>query len=1065
MTQACHCCEGPLVLTPAATANRPGLNAIVYRVGTHATFLQTMQARLSSKGFPALQMLRTREPSDAAMAMLDAWATVADVLTFYQERIAKEGYLRTATERRSLVELARLVGYAPRPGVAASVYLAYTLDKDSAPVEIPKGALANSVPAPGEKMQGFEASEPLQARVEFNAMKPRMTRPQTFADILEIERGGLYLKGTGTKLKPNDPLIIKVNKDAQPNLVYIEAVTPDADNDRTRVMLQKLRQTQLPLGAARAVIAQFIRVEGFEVSADSAMATRVIQLLEWIGNATSSLASLSGALAPAVEQLAGEAADARDKHYTKLLPWIEQIIAELSAINEVVEAELNQNVTGRSGGSVSSSGRLAAVVEQLKTPPTIPPASARQMPRSANIALAPRANSVPQLLVALQPALSSTLFPALQNLPSASAPQLEVYALPVVAAPFGHNAPLRLIGFAGEPKLPVMAEWNVYDPLNEIREVTGEHHEPGVIFLDNEYEIPYPPPSSSRSNCFVVVDRPSAVKREADINPVAAPAPPEQDLPRRILLAELKAAPMHRSLHAYGLSGKTVRLRLPDKLIETGSLQSSDAPTGWISGPEEFFSVVRGTRVYAGSVPLELVEAPITGDIEGCEIELAELFDGLQPGRWLIVAGERTDIKSGDVTVPGIMAAELVMIERVEQRSLAADDIQRPGDKLHTFVGLATCLAYNYKRDSVIVYGNVVKATHGETRREVLGSGDASKAFQKFALKQSPLTFVSAPTVSGVASTLEVRVNDVLWHETDMLAGLGPRDRRFLSRTDDDQTTTIVFGDGVHARRLPTGVENIRATYRSGIGQSGNVKCGQISLLGTRPLGVKEVMNPIRASGGADRETRDEVRKNAPLALIALDRLVATSDYAAFSLTFAGIGKAAAFRNTDGHQQWVHVAVAGARDIPIETTSDLYRNLKQALHRFGDPYLPIEVKVRDRSALVVSANIKVDPDYQWEMLEPKIRAAMLDRFSFERMDLGQDALLSDAVRAIQTLRGVVYVDVDVFDSVSEQTLLTGFSQSTPQTLDLLARVGAAPDEIIYLAPEVPDTLILQEVKS
>jgi len=56
------------------------------------------------------------------------------VLTFYQERIANEGYLGTATERRSILELARLVGYELRPGVAASVYLAYVLDK---PIPIP----------------------------------------------------------------------------------------------------------------------------------------------------------------------------------------------------------------------------------------------------------------------------------------------------------------------------------------------------------------------------------------------------------------------------------------------------------------------------------------------------------------------------------------------------------------------------------------------------------------------------------------------------------------------------------------------------------------------------------------------------------------------------------------------------------------------------------------------------------------------------------------------------------------------------------------------------------------
>ena len=100
MSQPCGCCEGTEVLTPMTTANRPGLPAFSYRVGTHATFLVTMKARLSSALFPELADLKTRDPSDPAIALLDAWALVADVLTFYQERIANEGYLLTATERR-----------------------------------------------------------------------------------------------------------------------------------------------------------------------------------------------------------------------------------------------------------------------------------------------------------------------------------------------------------------------------------------------------------------------------------------------------------------------------------------------------------------------------------------------------------------------------------------------------------------------------------------------------------------------------------------------------------------------------------------------------------------------------------------------------------------------------------------------------------------------------------------------------------------------------------------------------------------------------------------------------
>ncbi len=192
MNETCGCCEGVQKITPVVIANRPGLNALIYRVGTHAGFFETMKARLSNFGLDIpgeggqstriypLQGLTTRASDDPSIALLDAWATVADVLTFYQERIANEGYLRTAVERRSILELARLIGYTLRPGVSASVYLAYTLDPSSSgPVEIPAGSRAQSLPGPGEMPQSFETSEKLVAQTEWNTLKPRLTRPQT----------------------------------------------------------------------------------------------------------------------------------------------------------------------------------------------------------------------------------------------------------------------------------------------------------------------------------------------------------------------------------------------------------------------------------------------------------------------------------------------------------------------------------------------------------------------------------------------------------------------------------------------------------------------------------------------------------------------------------------------------------------------------------------------------------------------------------------------------------------------------------------------------------------------
>ena len=154
------------------------------------------------------------------------------------------------------------------------------------------------------------------------------------------------------------------------------------------------------------------------------------------------------------------------------------------------------------------------------------------------------------------------------------------------------------------------------------------------------------------------------------------------------------------------------------------------------------------------------------------------------------------------------------------------------------------------------IYGNVVKATNGETRNEVLGNGDGSQTLQEFTLKQSPLTFVAASNPAGVDSTLEVYVNNVQWREKDTLAGLGPKDRSFITTTDDSDNTTVVFGNGAKGARLPTGTGNVKAVYRNGIGKPGNVDANQISLLQSKPLNVKAVINPLRASGSADRDSR-----------------------------------------------------------------------------------------------------------------------------------------------------------------------------------------------------------------
>ena len=150
-----------------------------------------------------------------------------------------------------------------------------------------------------------------------------------------------------------------------------------------------------------------------------------------------------------------------------------------------------------------------------------------------------------------------------------------------------------------------------------------------------------------------------------------------------------------------------------------------------------------------------------------------------------------------------------------------------------------------------------------------------------------------------------------------------------------------------------------------GIGKPGNVRAEQITLLATRPLGLKDVVNPLRATGGADPDSRDQARLNAPLVTRALGRLVSVEDYADFARTFAGIGKASAAALTDGRRRVVHLTVAGVDDAPLDETSELLADLRRALHDYGDPYQPFVLAVRELRALVIAARLRLDPDYLW----------------------------------------------------------------------------------------------------
>ena len=849
----CGCCEDQAQLTPLDTANRPVLPALVYRVGTHATFLETMKARLSSlyidlprdefdehgkrvvdRRYP-LSRLSTRANDDPAIALLDSWATVGAVITFYQERIANEGYLKTAIERRSVLELARLVGYALRPGVSASVFLSYTIDANNRePVIIEAGSRAQSVPDPGELPQTFETGDALEARAAWNNLKPRPTRPQTKDSITGGAR--IYLQGISTNLKPNDPLLIDFGDGKLPQPFRALFVDTDTTVNRTLVTLEDWsgKAQRADAGFKERVRELSRRLQDISTlkrsAAKTEMVARVIGHLKNLETTASSAISgteltevLRGDTLPRISQELSIAES--DIKYDQVKKWLSPLVKELSDASTAKDPSKDTTRSPGVGVQAKAIQRVDPLVDilgKLTLPPSVPPRNTYYLERKLKLAFADKADIGTQLVSTFRSDLRNSLTAALSNRPIRPANPIHVYALRVRAAAFGQAAPKKILEI--DRKSGAITEVGEWPILKIDRALEDSLEQPQVLFLDGSYD-------KIKPESWLMIEMsavPKFKQEQVQVTPIA--------YTYVITQADNVQADLSRA--AYGIAGKVTRIELTDSWLKITPLKTTPIlKSKAISSDTQLvydrdFQVLRNTAVYAQSEELPLAEEPIETDLcngAACWIELDGWYSDLKSGRWLIVSGERTDITVPDpsnpdkaLAVAGVTAGELVMLAEVIQ-DIATEDGQPfsqladqgdakllPGEKDHTFIKFEKDLSYCYRRDTVTIYGNVVKATHGETRREVLGSGDGSQTLQSFKLRQPPLTYAAAPNPTGVDSTLKVYVNDVQWHEADSLAGLGPTDRRFITRTDDAGETTLSSATVSRARGRPTGVENVK---------------------------------------------------------------------------------------------------------------------------------------------------------------------------------------------------------------------------------------------------------------
>jgi predicted phage baseplate assembly protein len=818
-----------------ALVNPPGRPALAYRVATHADVLERCLSTLLTR-LPALTVRGTDDP---AVALLDAWATVADIVTFYQERIANEGFLRTATERRSVLELARAIGYELGPGVAASAYLAFTVeDAPGAPARavVPAGTRVQSVPGQGELPQTFETSQEIVAVAGWNSVGLRLWREQRVGDGATE----LRLTGVTTGLRPGDGLLVRSGRERW----------------------------------------------GF----------RILRTVE---------------LSPA---------DETGRPPTTVVGW--------------------------DGGLELAAGQGA---DQ----------------------------------------------------------GVEVYAFRLRAAIFGHNAPdwrimpkdvrtayARTGPDGGAAFDNAVFDTDVFDTADLLTEWPG-------------FGLPRSPGDGGP-----VIDLDAAYPAILPGSWLVLRAPGVPDHLYQVATADLSAAA------DFGLTATTTRLRL----LGEGDL----SPFGR-----------RATAVYAQSERLEPAGVPVTEPVTGPELLLdrpAALTSGtpaMAPGTLVVAPGTPVVAPGTLIVAPGTLVvvtgstvAGLPVAEPAHIATASPDG---------TRIVLTAPLERPLVPSTVRVLGNVVEATAGQTVEEVLGSGDGGAANQRFTLPHKNLTHTPAPVSGGARDSLEVRVDGVAWTEAGSLFSLGPHDRSYVVRIGDDAAATVVFGDGERGGRLPSGQENVRATYRTGLGPEGNVGAGALSLLLTRPLGVRGVGNPMPASGGAAPERLEDARANTPRAVRTLDRVVSLTDHEDFARAFAGIAKARAVVLRAGGAPFVHVTVAAPGG--GEMSGVTLAALRGALDGAGRPGGRLDLQGYLPLSFAVSAGVVAAADRERDVVFQAVADAIRAGYSFDRRDFAQTVTAAEVLTVIQRVPGVVAANLT-------SLYLIGPGQGATAVADILPARGA-----------------------
>ncbi|ULQ53242.1 hypothetical protein [Flavihumibacter fluvii] len=167
-----------------------------------------------------LEYWRARKKEDLGMMLLDMWAYICDSLSFYDQVIAQETYLRTGLQRPSTRKLVALLGYLPRPAVGSTAFLA-AMAEGRIKINLPAGTAFESGAFNGNAPQVFELETG-------KAIHPLLNRFLLKTPVQQLLKAGTVLKS----------LLVKLQGEIREDMFLLLADRNNAENNVVVVVQQ-----------------------------------------------------------------------------------------------------------------------------------------------------------------------------------------------------------------------------------------------------------------------------------------------------------------------------------------------------------------------------------------------------------------------------------------------------------------------------------------------------------------------------------------------------------------------------------------------------------------------------------------------------------------------------------------------------------------------------------------------------------------------------------------------------------------------------------------------------------